>query len=115
MIGFNYSRKDFPITTGISSGGEEIVEYLGLVISDVTSGIHVGIDVLVGIKNIFGGRGRLWGNTLKSSKEETLNGLVNDSKALGAAALIDVKLEDGAIGSGEMTNIKAIGTAVTLK
>lgn len=103
------------MTTSHTIEGEEIDEYLGVVIADITPGRHVGKDFLAGLRNFFGGRSRSWEKTLREVEEKGIDKLVERAKDLGADDLVSLEVEDETIGSGGMMNVKVIATAVKFK
>ncbi|MDY6776792.1 MAG: YbjQ family protein [Candidatus Nanohaloarchaea archaeon] len=114
MTAFDFQDDDVLVTTSHSID-ENIDEYLGIVISDVTPGRHLGKDFMSGLRNIFGGRSRSWERTLRENQEQAMQELADRAEDMGADAVIAVDMEDEAVGAGNMMNIKAVGTAVKLE
>ncbi|MFW5938606.1 MAG: YbjQ family protein [Halanaeroarchaeum sp.] len=116
MTAFSYEDADVMVTTGHSFDGYEIVEYLGVVIADVTPGRHIGKDIASGLRDVVGGRSKSWEKTLKENQEAAMNELIDEARNRGANAVVGLHLEDETIGGqGGMMNVKAIGTAVRVE
>lgn len=114
MAAFTYRNSDILVTSSHDLPDKTIDEYCGIVMADVTSGRHVGKDVLAGLRNFFGGRSGSWENTLHEAQQQALDELVAEAKKRGADAVIALEIEDEALANGGMMNIKAVGTAVKL-
>lgn len=93
---------------------ENIQERHGLVVADIVEGRHVGRDILVGLRNLFGGRSQSWENTLQRAQQQAIQALCEKTEDRGGNAVIGIDLEDESIARGTMMNVKAVGTAVTL-
>lgn len=116
MTAFDFADKDILVTTSHSVQQQNIKEHKGVIVSDVTSGRHVGKDFLAGIRNFFGGRSKSWEKTLHESQRQALQELVDEAEKREANGVIAIDMEDEALGSkGGMMNVKAMGTAVVLE
>lgn len=116
MTAFEFGEKNVLVTTSSAVEGINVVEYKGIVIADVTPGRHVGKDFMASIRNVFGGRSKSWEKTLKESQQQALAELVEKAEEKGANAVLNLRLEDEALGQGGgMMNIKAYGTAVVVE
>ncbi len=113
MSAFSFDDTEL-VVTAAHDLDETVTEHLGVVVSDVTAGRHVGKDFLASLRNFFGGRSRSWENTLQDAQEQALRELVNEAQDRGADAVIGVELEDEVVGNGGMMNVKAVGAAVVL-
>jgi len=116
MTAFTFEDADVVLTTGHSIEGHEIVEYLGIVVADVTPGRHIGKDIASGLRDVVGGRSKSWEKTLRENQEEAMGELVDEAYERGANAIVGVHVEDETIGGqGGMMNMKAMGTAVRIE
>lgn len=103
------------ILTNISSvPGKTIVEHYGLVQSSTVRAKHVGRDIMASLKNIFGGELRGYTELLEESRREALARLEEQAKALGANAVINVRLSTAAVTVGA-AEILCYGTAVLVE
>jgi uncharacterized protein YbjQ (UPF0145 family) len=116
MTAFTYEDADVMVTTGHSFDGYEIVEYLGVVIADVTPGRHIGKDIASGLRDVVGGRSKSWEKTLMENQEAAMAELLEEASNRGANAVVGFHVEDETIGAGGgMMNVKAMGTAVRVE
>lgn len=104
------------ITTGGTVEGYEITEYKGIQFGEVISGVNMFKDIGAGFRDIFGGRSQGYENELTHAREEALRELQERSAALGANAVIGVKMDYETVGQGgSMLMVTASGTAVVIK
>jgi len=115
MTAFEFGERNVLVTTSSLVEGMNVVEYKGIVIADVTPGRHLGKDFMAGIRDLFGGRSRSWEKTLNENQQQALKELVTKAEEKGANAILNLRLEDEALGQGGMMNIKAYGTAVVVE
>ena len=115
MTVFSYTDEDVQITSECRPYSN-IDAHLGMAVSNVTAGRHIGKDFLAGLRNVFGGRSGSWEKSLAEAQKEALDEIVEEAKKNGADALVAVTIEDELVGSqGGMMNVKASGTMVTFK
>lgn len=91
----------------------EIGETLGLVTGSTVRARHVGRDILAGLKNIVGGEIGAYQTLLSEAREEALARLSERAEAMGADAVIAVRMTTSSVAQGA-SEIVAYGTAVRL-
>ena len=94
--------------------GRRVVEHLGLVQGSSVRAKHVGRDLMAGLKNIFGGELKGYTELLQESREEAYNRMLDQAKATGANAVLNVRFSTSSIAAGA-AELFAYGTAVTLE
>ena len=94
--------------------GRRIVKHLGLVQGSTVRAKHVGKDIFAGLKNIVGGELKAYTELLQESREEAVNRMVEQARATGANAVLNIRFATSAITQGA-AEILAYGTAVTLE
>lgn len=92
----------------------EIVEQLGLVQGSTVRAKHVGRDIMAGLKNIVGGELRGYTELLNEAREEAIERMKEQAQAMGADAVLNVRLSTAAITAGA-SEILAYGTAVRIR
>ena len=97
--------------------GMEVVEYKGLATGEVVAGINVIKDIGAGIRNLFGGRVQGYEDEIIQARAEALKELEARAEAMGANAVIGVRIDFDALGSDgdNMFLVTATGTAVVVK
>ena len=105
------------LTTTYEFPGREIRETLGIVTAESVLGINIFRDVLGGIRNLVGGRSGTHQNALREARDQCLEELAEQAKALGADAVVGVDLDYNEISGGGkgMVFLVASGTAVRLR
>lgn len=93
--------------------GKEIVEVLGVVRGSTVRARNIARDFFAGIKNIVGGEISAYTRLLTDAREQALQRMQEDARALGADAVINVRFETSNILQGA-SEILAYGTAVKL-
>jgi uncharacterized protein YbjQ (UPF0145 family) len=91
----------------------EIGETLGLVTGSTVRARQVGRDILAGLKNIVGGEIGAYQTLLSEAREEALARLSERAEAMGADAVIAVRMTTSSVAQGA-SEIVAYGTAVRL-
>lgn len=103
------------IVTSIESiPGYRIVKHLGLVQGSTVRAKHAGKDFLAGLKNIVGGELRAYTELLEESRNEALDRMKQQGQAVGANAILNVRLATSAVTAGA-AELLAYGTAVVLE
>lgn len=102
------------LVTSDTVPGREIAETLGLVTANSVRARHIGRDFLAGVKSITGGQIGAYRQLLVESREEALAQLTAEAEALGADAVITMRLSTAAIMQGA-AEILVYGTAVKLR
>ena len=94
--------------------GKTIVKSLGIVKGNTIRARHVGNDIMAGLKNIFGGEIEEYTKLMAEAREQALDRMIADAKAVGANAVIGVKFTTSYI-MGAASEILAYGTAVVVE
>ena len=105
------------ITTTQDVPGMEIVEYRGLATGEVVAGINLIKDLGAGIRNLFGGRVKGYEDEIIQARAEALKELEARAEAMGANAVIGVRIDFDALGcdGNNMLLVTATGTAVVVR
>jgi len=93
--------------------GYTITKHLGLVQGSTVRAKHVGRDFLAGLKNIVGGELKAYTELLNESRQEAVARMVEQARAVGANAVINVRFSTANIAAGA-AEILAYGTAVVI-
>jgi uncharacterized protein YbjQ (UPF0145 family) len=99
------SQNEFP--------DHRIEEVLGLVKGNSTRAKHIGIDVLVGLRNMVGGEMIEYTKLYAESREQALDRMISEGMGKDADGIICVRFATSMIRKG-LTEIIAYGTAVKL-
>ncbi|MGH1471082.1 MAG: YbjQ family protein [Cellvibrionaceae bacterium] len=94
--------------------GRRIKEHLGMVQGNTVRAKHVGRDLMAGFKNIFGGELKGYTELLTEAREEALSRMEQQAEAIGANAVVNVRLSTSSITAGA-AELFAYGTAVVLE
>ena len=105
------------ITTTNNVPGMEIVEYRGLATGEVVAGINFIKDIGAGLRNFFGGRVQGYEDEIIQARTEALKELEARAEAMGANAVIGVRIDFDALGSNgnNMLLVTVTGTAVVVR
>ncbi len=106
------------VSTTPNIEGKQIVRYLGLVSGEAILGANIFKDFFAGIRDIVGGRSAAYENELRKAKSIALEEMKDQTRMLGANAVVGVDLDYETIGigkSGNMLMVAASGTAVQYK
>lgn len=89
------------------------IEYLGLVSTEIVTGVNIFKDMFAGIRDLVGGRTRSYEAELSKAKEKVLEELQVMAMEKGANAIIGLDLDFEVLGkNNSMLMITATGTAV---
>ena len=105
---------DVLVTTSSTIAGTRIVQTLGLTRGNSIRARHVGRDILAGFRSIVGGEIHEYAKLLAESREEALDRMCDQARALGANAVVDVRFTTSVVLSGA-AEMLAYGTAVIVK
>jgi len=94
--------------------GKRITKHLGLVQGSSVRAKHVGRDIMASLKNIFGGELLGYTELLQESREEAIERMTEQARAVGANAVLNVRFSTSSIAAGA-AELFAYGTAVTLE
>ena len=97
--------------------GMEVVEYKGFATGEVVAGINFIKDLGAGIRNLFGGRVQGYEDEIIQERTEALKELEARAAAMGANAVIGVRIDFDALGSNgnNMLLVTVTGTAVVVR
>lgn len=93
--------------------GRKVTKHLGLVQGSSVRAKHAGRDLMAGLKNLVGGELKGYTELLHESRDEAINRMVEQAKAAGANAVVNVRLSTSSIAQGA-AEILAYGTAVVI-
>jgi uncharacterized protein YbjQ (UPF0145 family) len=105
---------DVLVTTSSTIAGTRIVQTLGLTRGNSIRARHVGRDILAGFRSIVGGEIHEYAKLLAESREQALDRMCDQARALGANAVVDVRFTTSVVLSGA-AEMLAYGTAVIVK
>ena len=94
--------------------GQEIAEPLGLVRGSTVRAKHIGSDIVASLRQIVGGEVREYAALLAGAREQAYDRMVHEASALGADAIVAVRMETSTIQQGA-SEVVWYGTAVRLK
>lgn len=97
--------------------GMEVVEYKGFATGEVVAGINFIKDIGAGIRNLFGGRVQGYESEIIQARTEALKELESRAAAMGANAVIGIRIDFDALGSNgnNMLLVTVTGTAVVVR
>lgn len=101
------------ISTTETVAGREIAEQVGVVTGNTVRAKHVGRDIMAGLKTIVGGEVSGYTEMLNESRNQALDRMVTQGKAMGADAIVNVRFTTSQVAQG-MSEMLAYGTAVKL-
>lgn len=103
------------ITTTPSIEGEKILEYKGIVVGEVISGVDFIKDFAAGLTNFFGGRSQSYEGELIAARESAVREMEHRAAQMGANAVVGVDLDYEVLGQGNnMLMVTVSGTAVVI-
>lgn len=94
--------------------GKTIVKHLGMVSGNTVRSKHAGRDIMAGLKNLFGGELKGYTELLTESREEAIERMVKQAQAVGANAVVNVRLSTSSVAAGA-AELFAYGTAVVVE
>lgn len=104
---------DFILSNLETVPGRKIISYHGLVQGNTVRSKHVGRDIMAGLKNIVGGELRGYTELLEDARREATERMIEDARALGANAVVNVRFSTSAITAGA-SELYVYGTAVLI-
>ena len=105
--------RDIEITNLETIPGRTITRHLGMVQGNTVRAKHVGRDIMAGFKNIVGGELRGYTELLTESREESVSRMVEEARALGANAILNVRFSTSSVSAGA-SELYVYGTAVVV-
>ncbi len=94
--------------------GKEITEVLGMARGNTVRARAVGKDIMAMLRNVIGGEVTEYTKMIAESREQALDRMVENAKAMGANAVINVRFGTSMVMSGA-AEILAYGTAVVVR
>jgi uncharacterized protein YbjQ (UPF0145 family) len=102
------------LSTTFDVAGRSIAQHLGLARGNVVRSRFIGRDIVASLRMIVGGEIHEYTKLLAESREQALDRMVENARAMGADAVIGVRFETTDAGQGQATEVLAYGTAVKL-
>lgn len=102
------------VSTTENVPGREVESIIGIAKGNVVRARFVGRDIVAGLRAIIGGEVTEYTKLIAESREQALNRMIADAQAMGADAVVNVRLTTSMILQGT-SEILAYGTAVRLK
>ncbi len=102
------------ITNTETVAGYEIVATKGLVQGNTVRAKHAGRDIAASLKNLVGGELSGYTELLTESRREAIQRMIDQSKQLGANAVVNVRFTTSAVTAGA-AELYAYGTAVVVE
>jgi uncharacterized protein YbjQ (UPF0145 family) len=99
------------ITTSSNIVGKEITKTYGVVRGNTVRARHLGKDIVAGLKTLVGGEIQEYTKLMAESREQSIDRMVEEAKALGANAIVDARFATSYIMSN-VAEILVYGTAV---
>lgn len=93
--------------------GRRVLRHLGMVTGSTVRAKHAGKDIMAGFKNIFGGELKAYTELMQEAREEAMQRMITQAKAIGANAVINVRFATSSITVGA-AELFVYGTAVVL-
>ena len=103
-----------PVSTTDDMPGRQIIEYKGYVWGTTVQSRFFGHDILAIARSFIGGEILTYTQMINESKSYVITRLVENARALGADAVVGVKMGSAQVMPGTV-EIFAYGTAVKLK
>ncbi len=94
--------------------GYRVTRTLGLVRGNTIRTKHVGKDIVAMLRYLVGGEVREYTKMFAQSREQAIDRMIEEARALGADAVLTTRFQTSKIMSGA-SEILCYGTAVTLE
>ncbi len=102
------------IVTSSNIAGKEIKKTFGAVRGNTIRARNIGRDIIAVFKNILGGEIQEYTKLMGESREQALDRMTQEAKALGANAIIDTRFSTSYI-MANAAEILVYGTAVYIE
>ncbi len=102
------------IVTTFEVPNKRIVETLGIVKGNTIRARHIGKDIMAGLRGVVGGELHEYTKLLAESREQAIDRMVEDAKALGANAIVGMSFTTSVMAQGS-AELMAYGTAVIIE
>lgn len=99
------------IVTSSQIVGQKIVNTLGMVKGNTIRARSIGKDILAGLKTLVGGEIEEYTKLMAEAREQALDRLEEEAKAMGANAVVDVRFATSEV-MNMAAEILVFGTAV---
>ncbi|MFC0444887.1 YbjQ family protein [Pseudidiomarina halophila] len=105
--------KSILIVTTETVPGKIITETCGIVRGNTIRARHIGRDILAAFRNIVGGEINDYTKLMAESREQALDRMVDEARALGADAIVSSRFTTSLLAQGA-AELLVYGTAVKL-
>jgi uncharacterized protein YbjQ (UPF0145 family) len=102
------------VTTTDSIPGKRIVRTLGLVRGNTIRARHIGKDIMAGLRNVVGGEIAEYTKLFAQAREQALDRMVDEARALGANAILEIRFSTSMVMSAA-AELLVYGTAVVVE
>ena len=102
------------VVTSETITGKRIVKTLGLVRGNTVRALHIGRDIMAGLRNIVGGEIPEYGKLIAESREQSLDRMIAEARTLGANAIVAMRFTTSVM-MGGAAELLAVGTAVIVE
>ncbi len=102
------------IVTTEEVSGKTIKKHLGIVRGNTIRARHLGRDIMALLRHVVGGEIRDYTKMMAEAREQALDRMVEEARALGANAVVGLRFSTSMIMQGA-AEIIAYGTAVILE
>lgn len=94
--------------------GHRVVEALGIVRGSTIRAKHIGKDIMAGLRGIVGGEVKEYTDMLTETRNESVNRMKQEARALGADAVVNLRFSTSQVMAGA-AELLAYGTAVKIE
>jgi uncharacterized protein YbjQ (UPF0145 family) len=102
------------LVTTDSVPAHKVVKYCGLAKGCSVRGLHLGDDLVARVKNAVGGEVHEYTQVFAQCREQALDRMVAEARAMGANAVVGLRFQSAEIGAN-MAEMMAYGTAVKVE
>lgn len=102
------------LTTCETIAGKKVIKTLGLVKGNTIRARHLGRDIGAAFRNLVGGEIVEYTKLIAESREQSIDRMIEDAKALGANAIIQIRFSTSELMKGA-AELLAYGTAVLVE
>ncbi|MBU1097923.1 MAG: hypothetical protein CVV23_04265 [Ignavibacteriae bacterium HGW-Ignavibacteriae-2] len=102
------------LTTSSFVAGKEVKKTFGVVRGNTVRARNLGRDILAAFKNLVGGEIEEYTKLMAESREQSIDRMIEQAKALGANAIIDIDFSTSYI-MQNAAEILVYGTAVLVE
>ena len=101
------------LSTTESIYGKKIIRHIGLVRGTSIRARHIGHDILAKLRGIVGGEIHEYTKLMAESREQVLDRMIDDARALGANGIVGLRFTTSQIAVGA-AELMVYGTAVVV-